>query len=445
MFKFLFNNDSKAIYNLALPIIGAMISQNIVNMIDTAMVGTIGPVALASVGIASITHWFLMSFFSALGIGVQTVCSRRFGQKKFDEIHQTLGLAVTLCLGIGIIISICTHFLMEPLFSLLTTDKAVRELGSQYLDWRMIGLPFVLINFCFRGLWNALGNSKNYLKVMLTVHATNIFLNWVFIFGNLGAPEMGAVGAGIATAIAAILGSIFHLFIYSKNFKFKSILSFRNNLKFISHNLIRQSLPNGIQQILLSGSFVVFFRLASHIGTPSLAATHILITLVLTCVLISMGFGMASSALVGRTIGENDIKKAKNWGILTGKIGAFYLSIIGLILVSFPVFWLSCFTQDSQVIQIATAPLVLIGLFQIFDCTGIIFTHCLFGVGDNKYVMKISVALQWLIYIPIAAAWVLYFKGNLFDLWLINIIYRMFFALLMGQRFYNERWVENQV
>ena len=199
----------KTILTLSLPIVAGMVSQNILNLVDTAMVGRVGPAALAAVGIASFTNFMAIAIILGLGTGVQAIASRRKGEGKEHETAIPLNGGLFLAF-ISVPLTVIFYYATPFGFPLLVSDPEVVEQGVPYLQARFLGTVAIAMNYSFRGFWNGINMSLVYMRTLIVMHVVNIFLNWVLIFGNLGAPALGAEGAGIATTISIFVGTILY-------------------------------------------------------------------------------------------------------------------------------------------------------------------------------------------------------------------------------------------
>ena len=197
----LLNARHRAILKLSLPIIGGMISQNILNLVDAAMVGQVGTNALASVGLGSFLNFVCAAMVMGLAVGVQTQCARlRGANEDYDAVPLNGGLLLALIISVPltIILTLATPTLM----TWVTESPTITAEGGEYLEARLLGLTAVGLNFAFRSYWSAVERTSVYLITLVVMHCSNIFLNWVFIFGHLGAPELGVEGAGLGSSIS---------------------------------------------------------------------------------------------------------------------------------------------------------------------------------------------------------------------------------------------------
>ena len=179
-----------------------MVSQNVLNLVDLAMVATEGDAAVAAVGVGGFANFLAFSLLTGLSAGVQTIAARRKGEGRDDETALPLNGALLLGVAAAIPMSMVLYHLVPWFLPLQNPDPAVLDVGVPYLQARLVAMSAVAVNFAFRGYWNAIDLSRLYLRTLLVMHACNIFFNWVLIFGNLGAPELGAAGAGVSSAIA---------------------------------------------------------------------------------------------------------------------------------------------------------------------------------------------------------------------------------------------------
>ena len=189
----------RRIFGLALPILGGMVSQNLLNVVDTAMVGFLGNPALAAVGLGGFVVFMCQALILGVSTGVQTLAARKKGDGRIDRATKVLNTALLLVPVAAPVFSLGFIQLVEPLYPFVNTDSAVSEQGVPYLEWRLAATVFVGMNFAFRGYWNALDLSRLYMKTLIAMHACNIVLNYVLIFGHFGAPALGVAGAGLAS------------------------------------------------------------------------------------------------------------------------------------------------------------------------------------------------------------------------------------------------------
>ena len=434
----------KRILSLGLPIIGGMVSQNILNLVDTAMVGSLGDVALAAVGMGAFTSFMSGAFLQGFSTGVQAISARRKGEGRLNESAVPLNAALVTAFVIGIPLSIFLSKSAGFIFEWLLADQAVVEVGASYFEIRVLGLTAIGINFAFRGFWNGVDLTRLYMKTLIAMHTVNIFLNWVFIFGNLGAPEMGAPGAGLASAIALYIGSLCYIYLGFRHGRDKGFL--RSKIDRVTMKaLLRLSVPSGIQIFLFATGLVVLFWVIGKIGTDAAAAANVLINVMLVTILPGIGFGLASMSLVGQAMGRGEIDDAYQWAWDVVKVATLSLGGMGVLMAIFPVPILGVFIKTPQTLEMARIPLVIFGLGIVFDGIGAVLMQSLLGAGAARQVMVVSVILQWGLFLP-AAYWVGPTLGyGLIGIWIVRAGYRCLQAVVFTELWRRKRWASIQV
>ena len=429
----------RTIAALALPIVAGMVSQNITNLIDTGMMGFVGTTAQAAVGIASFANFMCISMITGLSAGVQAIAARRKGEGRDNETAIPLNGGLFLSAIIGLPVSILLVFLAPLIFQFLSTDPAVREIGVPYLQARMVGMTFIGMNFAFRGYWNGISRPRIYMRTIIAIHIAQISFSWIFIFGNLGAPELGALGAGIGTTLSIIFGTGlygFQAWHLARGYGFLERLPRLETLK----NIFSVSLPASIQQLFFSAGFTVLFAIIGRIGTSELAAANVLLNISQTAFLPGLGLGLAAASLVGQALGRGDAADAKAWGWQVMRVGIAVMAVIGLPMVLFPTPILSIFLHDPAVVAIAKLPLQVAGSTIMVEAVGIIILNALQGAGATKTVAKFSIALQWVMMLPLAYVIGPVMGFGLLGVWAWFIFYRFIAAGVFAAVWHAGKW-----
>jgi putative MATE family efflux protein len=376
-----------------------MLSQNVLNLVDTGMVGTLGDAALAGVGLGGFTNFLLSAFILGLSAGVQAMAARRVGEGRLSETAIPLNGGLLLALALAVPWSAALIALAPEYFPLLTGDAAVVEQGVPYLRARLFAMFAMGMNFAFRGYWNAVDKSILYMRTLISMHVLNIFLNWVLIFGNLGAPALGAEGAGVASAIATVFGTASYFVLgrsYARDAGFLHGLPTRETMT----TIVRLAAPAGLQQFFFAAGMTVFLVLVARMGTPELAATKVIIDLMLVAILPGIGFGLAAASLAGQALGRGDPQDAKQWGWDVTKMAVLFVGALSVPAVLVPEVLLGAFIHEPSTLALAKNPLRLVGGFLFVDAVGMVLMNALIGAGDTKRVMFIGTSFQWLIFLP---------------------------------------------
>ncbi len=434
----------RRILTLSVPIMLGMMSQTLLNLVDTAFVGSQGDVALAAVGLGSFANFLCVAFLQGLGAGVQATASRRLGEGRREDMAMGLNAALLLGLGLGSLLTAVGWFVAEPLMGLLNDDPAVVEVGGGYLAARFLAIPFVSANFSFRGYWNGTNRSLVYLATLVVMHAVNISLDYVLIYGEFGFPRLGAVGAGYATSISIAVGTLLYVGMALRQARGEGFLR-REGLGEAARRVIRLSLPAGMQQTLYAGGFVVFFSIAGSISTEALAASTVLVNLLLVCVLPGLGLGLGGASLVGQALGRGEPADARRWGWEVATLGSGVMGLVGLALALAPRLWLGVFIEEPATLELAVVPLQLLGAAMVLDGIGVVLLNVLVGAGDTLAALILNVAAQWGLFLPLAWLAAVELGYGMNALWGGMVGYRVVLMIGVLWRYRSGRWASVRV
>jgi len=429
----------RTILALGLPIIGGMLSQNILNLVDTAMVGQLGDVALAAVGTGSFVNFMAVSFVTGLSAGVQAISSRRKGEGRDSVMAEPLNGAFVIALVFGIPVSAILIWFSYPLFAMVNSDPVVSSVGGGYLQVRLFSMVAVGMNFAFRGYWNGIHKPKLYLRTLVIMHISNIFLNWVLIFGMFGLPAMGAFGAGLGTTIATFIGTGYYFYLGRKHALDNGFLHGMPGRKAFG-TILRLAVPNGIQQLFFSGGFTMLFWILGKVGTETAAAATVLVNIMLVAILPAIALGMSAASLVGSALGRGDGEDAMQWGWDVMKVSIVLLLLLGLPMWVVPDLILTIFINDPETIALARVPLILVGATIWMDGMGLVLLNALLGAGDSRRAMVISIGLQWGLFLPLAYLIGPILGFGLLGIWMAQIGYRGLQAGVFALQWRAGRW-----
>ena len=425
-------NRHHVILSLSLPIIGGMISQNVLNIVDTAMVGRVGVTALASVGLGSFLHFCCAALVMGLSMGVQTLCARLRGAED-PYFAAPLNGGLTLAFVISLPLTLIVIWGAPSMMSWVTNQPEVAQEGERYLQARLIGLVAVGINFAFRSYWSAVEKTLIYLIVLLVMHASNIFLNWLLIFGNLGMPAMGVEGAGLGTALSVWIGAGAYFgfaLLYARPYGFLSHWPTRKQWK----QLLTMSIPTGVERLFFAFGMTLFMTMIGWVGERELAASHVILNLFLTAILPALAFGITSATLVAKSMGAQQPHEAIMWRWTVSLWSLGVLCLIGFIFWIYPEEVTLIFTEDQATLGLIKETLVMMAFFLPAEAFHMVVHQSLLGLGDNRFVMCLTLGMQWLIMLPLV-----YFVGvscalGLSSIWLVHFTGRVIILMLLTIR-----------
>lgn len=434
----------REVWLLALPILGAMLSQVLLNLVDLAMVGHLGATALAAVGAASFLHFTAFSAITGLSTAVQAMAARRFGEGRHDETAVPLNGGLLLSVVIGLPLSLILIIATPWLFATLYADPAVGAEGTDYLRYRLAGIVAVGINFSFRGYWSAIRRAQLYLYVLGGMSALNILLDWLLIFGKLGLPALGTRGAGLANLISAFAGAGTYLWLAWRQARPAGFMRRRPSRAQLA-DLLRIGLPSCVQNLLFAGGFSVLLWIIGQIGTSELAVTNVLINITLAAVLPGIAFGLAAASLTGSALGRGDADDAHAWAWDVFRATWWVFALLALPMLFATDAVLAVFFNDpataAALTELARLPLRLIGAGVTLDGLGFILMNALLGVGASLPVAIVAVGLQWGLFLPAAYVAAVVFGNGLPIIWMLMTSYRIGQTAIFAWLWTRRRWI----
>ena len=425
------------ILSLGLPIIGGMLSQSLLNLVDAAMVGHLGEKSLAGVGIGSYANFMAIALVMGLGAGVQALVARRRGEGRLDEMAAPLNVGLLIALGLALPLTLVCGLFAGPIIQLLSVDPQVQAIGTAYFQWRTLAILAVGLNFSFRGYWNGSHRSGVYMRTLVVMHVANVLISYSLIHGLFGLPRMGAPGSGLGTTLALYLGSLIYAVQTWRSARQQGFLC-RLPSQTDLRSMLRLSLPNSFQQFFFATGITTLFWIIGQVGTAELAVAHVLINLALFLILPAIGLGMAATTLVSHSLGSQDFDGAHRWGWDVVKVAAIGLALLGVPFWFCPELILRLFVSDPALIELGSWPLRLTGLGMVLDATALVLTQALLGAGANRTVMAVSLGNQWLFFLPLAYLLGPILGYGLLAIWGLQIVQRglasMVFALMWQRR-----------
>lgn len=396
-----------------------MVSGVLLGLVDTAMVGTLGNAALGAVGLSSFASFVFLGLFHGFAIAVQATVSRRYGEERFEECATSLHAGL-VAIGLSAPLLSAILWLAVPhLFPLINPDPEVVAISVDYIRWLILQAVFVGFVAANSGFWNGVGLSRIYIPAMVSMHVLNVGFNYVFIFGHFGAPEMGAEGAGFATFLSHILGSIFFLYLGLRHGKPYSYGRRPTNLGEV-RTVLRLAIPAGLQQVLDVLALTTTYSIVGMVGTMELACYSVMINFINVVGLPAWGLGTAGATLVGQALGRGETDDARQWAWDSIKVGMGVMFVLGMPFWIMPDTLLSFWIHDDATRELAIWPVRILGAMITFNGIGYMMAMMLNGAGDVKKVTWINLVTQWGILVP--GAWLMgpVLGFGLLGIWLLH-------------------------
>ena len=389
--------------SLAFPVVMAELGWMTMGLVDTLMVGRLSPEAIGAVGIGTSLFMGVCIFGMGLLLGLDTLVSHAFGASRVDDCHRWLlhGVALSLLLSApitGIVLALSAALAGWGL------HPDVLRLTQPYLDVLAWSIPPLLLYASFRRYLQGMGVVRPVMIALVLANILNVFVNWLLIFGRLGAPAMGVRGSAWATVCARVVmaGVLLGVILYREHGRRPGL--FETSLR-IEPSRMRQLLALGLpaagQVTLEVGVFAAATALAGRLAPASLAAHQIAINLAAFTFMVPLGVASAGAVRVGQAVGRRDPAGAARSGWTAILFGALFMSSAAAAFLIVPRTLISAFTSDATVVAIGVSLLFVGAVFQLFDGLQGVATGVLRGLGDTRSPMLWNLAGHWFIGLPL--------------------------------------------
>ena len=396
------SHDLRALVKLAVPIVSAQVGIMLMGVVDTIVVGHVSARELAA---ASLGHLYVMGLaVFALGTlwSLDPIVSQAAGARDHEGVALGVQRGLVLAASLGFVLTLlCLP--AEPVFRWLRQPADVVPRAAAFVWW---SAPSMLALLMWATLRQSLQAMKHTRAVVLTIAAgnlANLALNWVFVFGNLGAPVMGAPGSALSTSIGRWF-MLLLLLALSRRELAGVLVPWRREalLREPLARTMRIGLPIGIQASVEFTTFASISVLAGWFGAEAIAGHQVAINLASLTYMVPMGVGTAAAVLVGHAIGERDTAHARRVAASALVCGVGFMALSALVLLAIPEVFAGLYTSVPEVVAIAAVLIPIAGLFQVFDGAQVVSAGVLRGAGDTRAAMISNVLGFWLIGMPVS-------------------------------------------
>jgi putative MATE family efflux protein len=436
----------KSIFLLAVPMVLEMVMESVFAVVDIFFVSKLGADAVAVVGLTESA----MTIVYALGIGLSmattALVSRRIGENKPKQA----GLVAFQAIAVGIIISLfiaIPGFLFARQFLDLmgATDQMI-EGGFWYPAIMFGGNVVIMLLFIINAVLRSSGDAALSMRVMWIANIINLILDPLFIFGIGPFPEMGLMGAAIATNTGRGIAVVYQLYILFRG-KHR-IKLYLNSIRIrigIMIKLLKISGGGILQNLIATSSWIFLVRIISVSGPEALAGYTIAIRIIVFALLPAWGLSNAASTLVGQNLGAKQPDRAEKSVWVTGYANMIFMGMLSLILIAFPEFWIKVFIDDPQVIGFGIESLRIISIGFVVYGLGMVLIQGFNGSGDTITPTWINFFAFWMMEIPLAYLLAIVFNMGLVGACLAIVIAESFLTLFSLYLFRKGKWKDRKV
>jgi MATE family multidrug resistance protein len=452
----------RAILRLALPTVGAMLTQSVVNAVDVVFFSRL-PCPESSNGQAAlmpslIVLWAFGGALSAISVGTQALTARRYAEGKHDAAGAVLANAMWFSLIAGTAFTVVGLVFLPSILGLMIRAPAVRAAAISYTQYRVLGVISMAMTMGVKGFFDGISKTHIHLVAAVIMNVFNVVFCWVFIFGHMGAPRMGVSGAGISALIATWIGlAVMILYVAACGPEFHPA-RWSNLSRRLTWDILKLSIPAAIATVVMMFGFGLFSKVVGQLDvdpkTVSLvagrcgnseavnsAATTDIVEILMLTFTACIAFGTATATLVGQSLGKRRPEDAVKFGWASVRLGLVIFGLVGLcegVLFTRPI--LAFVSRSEAVRAAAMLPMRTMGVVTPIIAVAMILSEALFGAGNPRFVAMAQLLLVFGCLLPLAYVLGLVLHLGLPGIWIAACVYAVLAAITMSLKFHQGSW-----
>ncbi|MGD8306889.1 MAG: MATE family efflux transporter [Ignavibacteria bacterium] len=398
-----YSDHIKQTFRLSYPVIIGQLGFIMMGVVDSIMVGALGPAPLAAASLGNSLTILIFIIGIGVSFAVTPLVAISVGAKKYSECGIYFRQSLLVNLVFGFVLMTVVGFGSDLIIYFDQPGDVIYLARSYTKILALGGLPVMLFQ-TYKQFIEGLSVMKPAMVFTILANFVNAFFNWTLIYGNLGFPVMGLDGAGWATfASRVFLAAAMLIYVMNKkSFKQYDVTFHFKNINFpVIKKILGVGLPSGFQYFFEIGAFSFAVIMIGWLGRDQLAAHQIAINLASISFMVVLGISMAGGIRVGNAVGEQNVKQVRKAGFTSLALAAGFMAFSGLIFITFRDFLPTLYIENESVISIASSLLIIAALFQLSDGIQAVGIGILRGLTDVKIPTVITFIAYWIVGLPI--------------------------------------------
>ncbi|WP_102274910.1 MATE family efflux transporter [Cytobacillus massiliigabonensis] len=415
----------KQLLIILIPILITQLAMYSMSFFDTTMSGHYSSNDLAGVAIGSSLWMPVFTGLSGILLSITPIVAQLIGGKRREEVANSVIQGIYLAVTMAIIVIIVGGFVLKPVLNGMSLETRVYDTARDYLIALSFGMIPLFIYNVLRSFIDALGKTRVTMMITLLTLPINVIFNYLLIYGKLGFPELGGVGAGYATAITYWVITAISIFIIHKQIPFSRFGIFQTfyRISFTKwKEILVIGIPIGFSIFFETSIFAAVTLFMSEYDTATIAAHQAALNFSSFLYMVPLSISMALTIVVGFEVGANRLKHAKEYSWIGVSIAVFMAFVCGVILLFFRPEVAGIYTKDPVVIKLTAQFLIFAIFFQLSDAIQASVQGALRGYKDVNITFIMSLISYWIIGLPVGYYLANYTSWGAFGYWVGLII-----------------------
>ncbi len=398
-------DETRKLLVLGAPLIVNNLSIAGMQAADAMMSGRLGAKALAAVAVGGSVWFFMFTVVLGIMLAISPIVARYWGAGTPELIGRYTRQGLYLALAISVPVIVFVRSSIGDVLTALAIDEEFRELTVEYVRTIVWGAPAIFMFLAFRFTTEGIGRTQPIMYTSIFAFLCNVFYNWVFMFGNLGSPAMGAVGAAVASALTMwlLMLALMAIIVFDPAYKPLAIFErFAPPRPEVLFEVVRLGLPISVTITAEVGLFSATSILMGTRGADVSAAHQIALNFATTTFMIPLALSSAITVRVGQRLGAGDFDGARYSGLSGVFNCGLFMAFSATFMLVFRNFVVGLYIADPAVVSIALSLLLMAAIFQIADGVQIGAAAALRGYKDTQWAMVINTFSYWVLAFPLA-------------------------------------------
>jgi MATE family multidrug resistance protein len=393
----------RSLLGLAIPVVLSELGWMGMSVVDTLMVGRLGPVAIGSVGLANAFYYSPALLGIGVLLGLDTEVSQAFGRRDFDACHRWLAQGIYLAF---LYVPLCMVLVwaMPAMFAMLHMNALVAPAAAVYLRLLNWGTLPLLVYAGFRRYLQGIGRVRPVMFALISANLVNWAGNWALIYGHLGLPRMGLPGSALSTCLARVyMAGVLIYFAWSHERKRgHPVFAHWPGIQWARlKRLLQLGLPSAGQIVLEVGAFGAATIFIGRLSADVLAAHQIVLNWASLSFMVPLGLSAAAAVSVGHAVGAKRMADARRVGWLAIGCGVFFMGLAAVVFIWAPTLLIQVYSRSPGVLKAGLPLLALAAAFQVFDGAQAVGTGALRGLGHTRVPMIATLGGYWVLGLPL--------------------------------------------
>lgn len=419
-------------------------------LVDSLMVSSLGPAAVAAVGLTAQPKFVGLSLFFAANVAISALVARRKGEQNKEGANRIFSAFLAFILAAAVVISLILVGLADPIIRLCGSQADTHQGAVDYFRIVMGGMIFNCVQMGVNSAQRGAGNTRITMRTNLVSNGINILFNYLLIQGHFGFPALGIRGAAIATVLGTVVASFMSLYSVRREDNFVSLTyilrrRIRPGLPALN-NLVRVGYSVFAEQLLMRVGFMLTSLMAASQGTGAMAAHQVGMNIMSLSFSFGDGLQATAVALIGFSLGAGDPKLAKEFGRICRGIGAAIAVVLAVIyLLGGRWLYSIFFPGEEEIIAIGVQIMYVTALVVLLQISQVIYMGCLRGAGDTLYT-----AIASTVSVTVVRTAASYFFGytlgwGIIGIWMGVVADQLSRLIFASVRFGQGKWVQIRI